>query len=96
MQDDLRVGGRLKDRTVPNQFGLQLARIDEVPVVADGDLPIGTIDQDRLGVVEPAVARGGIADVPDCEPARQPFQRLFREGIGHMAHRLRDPDPFAV
>ena len=50
LDDDLRVGGGLKDGAVALQALLGGAEIDEVAVVRDGDEALGGFDRDGLGV----------------------------------------------
>ena len=79
-----------------NQLVLQLAGIHDVAVVSHGNLPVGAIDQDRLRVVCAAVARRGIADVPDGDMAGQLLERFFGECLVHVAHRFRQANLLAV
>ena len=45
----------------------QLARVDEVAVVADRDLPVRAVDQNRLRVEQLAFARRRVAHMADRE-----------------------------
>ena len=96
MQDHLRVGRRLEDRASLHELVLELAGIDEIAVVPDRDLPVRAIDQNRLRVIDVAVAGRRVAHVTDRDVAGQFFERLFRKRIGHITHRLRDADGAAV
>ena len=53
VQDDLGVAGGLEDGALAHQVVAQLPRVDQVAVVADGDLPVRAVDQDRLRVGQP-------------------------------------------
>jgi hypothetical protein len=44
------VAAGLENRTLADELVLQLAGVDEIAVVADGDLSVRTVDQDRLRV----------------------------------------------
>ena len=87
MQQDLGIAARLEDRAVAHEIVAQLARVDEVAVVGHGDLAVGAIDQERLGVVQPALAGGRIARVADREVTGQRLERGFVERVRHVAHR---------
>ena len=71
VQDDLGVAARLEDRALPHELVAQLARVDEVAVVADRDLAVRAVDQDRLRVEQLALAGRRVADVADRRSARQ-------------------------
>ena len=86
----------LKNRSVADELVAQLERVDEVAVVADGDLTVGAVDEERLGVLELALARGRIARVPDRDVAGERLERLFVERLGDLAHRARDAELLAV
>ena len=64
MQHDLGVAAGLEDGTLPHQIFAQLGRIDEVPVVAEGDLAVRTVDEKRLCIDDLAVARRRVPHVP--------------------------------
>ncbi len=71
VQQHLGVAGRLEDRSLTHQAVAQLLGVDEVAVVADGDLAVRAVDQDRLRVLEAAFAGGRVADVADGAHARR-------------------------
>ena len=96
MQDDFGVAAGLEDRAVADQLVAQLAGVDEVAVVRDGDLAVRAVDQERLRVLELALARGRIARVPDRDVPGQRLQRLLVERFGHVPHRARDAQLLAV
>ena len=67
----------------------QLALVDEVAVVADGDLAVDALDEDRLGVDQAALAGRRVAHVADGRRARQVGQRALVEDVGDVAHSAR-------
>ena len=52
--------------------------VDQVAVVGDGDLAVRAVDQERLRVLQLALARGGVAGVADGKMAGQLLQRASR------------------
>ena len=70
VHDDLGVAAGLEDRALAHERVAQLAGVDQVAVVADGELAVDAVDHDRLRVGELALAGRGIADVPDGETSR--------------------------
>ena len=80
VQDDLGVAVRLEDRSLPHEVVAQLARVDEVAVVAERDLAVRAVDQDRLRVEQLALAGGRVADVADRQigPAASTASRRRR------------------
>ena len=64
--------------------------------MADGDLPVGAVDEERLRVLELALARGRVARVPDRDVPRKRLKRVLVERFGDLAHRPRDPELLAV
>ena len=89
MQHDFRVAARLKDGATPHEVVAQLARVDEIAVVANRDLPVRTIDEDRLGIGKLALARRRVANVADRRRSGQLCECFAVEGIGDIAHRAR-------
>ena len=89
MQHDFRVAARLEDGAPPDEVVAQLARVDEIAVVANRDLPMRTVDEDGLSVRELALAGRRVAHVADCRRSGQLGQRFAVEGIGDVAHRAR-------
>ena len=96
VQDDFGVAAGLKNRSVADELVAQLERVDEVAVVADGDLAVGAVDEERLRVLELALARGRVARVPDRDVPRKRLKRVLVERFGDLAHRPRDPELLAV
>ena len=58
MKDDFRVAARLENRAAADELVAQFSRIDEVAVMANGNLTMGAVNQERLGVLDVALARG--------------------------------------
>jgi hypothetical protein len=58
MQDDFSVAVRLEDRSLSHQFVAQLARVHQISVVADRDLAVRAVDQNRLCVRQFALTGG--------------------------------------
>ena len=79
-----------------DQIVAQFLRVDQVAVVGDGDLAVRAVDQDRLRVLEAALAGGGIPHMADSARAGQPPNRRFVEVVGDVAHRLVHLQPVAV
>ena len=52
----------------------QLAAVNQVAVVAQRELPVHAVDDQRLRIRQPALTGGRVADVPD----------------GHLTRQLRD------
>ena len=89
VQQHLGVAGRLEDRPLlDTERVAQFLRVDEIAVVRDGDLAVGAVDQNRLGVRDAAGARRRVADVPDRAGAGQPSERRLVEPVGDVAHGL--------
>ena len=96
MQDDLGVAARLEDRAVADELVAQLARVDEIAVVRDGDLSVRAVDQERLRVLELALAGRRVARVADGRCGRQRLERRLVERLGDLAHAARTRIRFAV
>ena len=65
LDDDLGVGGGLEVSAIALQARAQVAEVDQVAVVSDGDEALGGVDADGLGVEQGRVAGGGVARVAD-------------------------------
>ena len=78
MQDDFSIAAGLEDRSIADQLVAQLEGVDEVAVVSNGDLAMGAVDEERLRVLELALAGGRIAGVPDCDVAGKRLERSAR------------------
>jgi len=57
-------------RAVQLEFPPQLLRVGEVAVVSEGHITLDVADDEGLEVFGTAAARGGVADVPDCDISR--------------------------
>ena len=88
MKNDLAVDGGFEDGALGLEFVAQQVGIDEVAVVADGDLAAGAVGDDGLGVFEGAGAGGRIADMADGAGAGQFGEFLFVEDLGDKAHAV--------
>ena len=64
MQHHFRVAVRLKNVALPDQIGTQLGRVDQIAVVTQGDLAMNAVNQYRLRVDDPAIARRRVPDSP--------------------------------
>jgi len=64
--------------------------------VADGDLPVRAVDQDRLRVLEAALAGRRVPHVTDRARPGEIADRRFIEIVGDVAHRFVDAQSRAV
>src|SRR5688500_8164286 len=96
MQDDLGVAGRLKNRSRADEIVAKLSGVHEVPVVTDGDLPVSAVDQERLRILERALARRRVPGVANREMAGQALESFLFERVGNLAHAAREPHALAV
>jgi len=64
--------------------------------VAQRDLAVGAVDQNRLRVRQLALPSGRIAHVADRQPSRQLRERRGVECVGDVAHRARNPHAFEI
>ena len=81
---------------LPDERVAQLAGVDQVAVVADRELPVDAVDDDRLGVGQPALARRRVADVTDRQCPGSFASMSLSNASFDIAHRLRDADLRAV
>ena len=65
VEDDLAIDGGLEDGATLLKLLAEEGGVDEVPVMADGELAATALAHERLGVLDVAGAGGGIADVAD-------------------------------
>jgi hypothetical protein len=71
MHDHLAVGRRLEDGTQMLALFSKLARVHQVSIVRDRDLPIAIRGQKRLKIRGEIASRRGVAIVPDGRVARE-------------------------
>jgi hypothetical protein len=64
----------------------QIAEVDQVAVVRDGDEALGGFDADGLGVEQRRVAGGGVAGVADGHVALEARDDFVGENFGDQAH----------
>ena len=88
MQDDLRVGRRGEDGALLLQFVAQVAAVYEVPVVAEGHIPVLGGGQNGTGVAGQRTSRGGIAHVADGAVPGEIREVPPTEDFGDEAHAL--------
>ncbi len=88
LDDDLGVGGGLEVSAVALQAGAQVAQVDQVAIVGDGDEALGGVDADGLGVEQGRVAGGGVAGVADGHGAGELGQHVVGEDFRDQAHAL--------
>ena len=96
VDDDLGIHRRLEDGALGLQLVAQGGGVGEVAVVADGDLALGAIDGQRLGVGQ--VRRPGrrVARVADGRGADQLVEHVAVEDVRHQPHALVDVELLAV
>ena len=87
MKDDFRIAARLKDGTFAHERRAKLTGVDEIPVVADRNLTVSAIDQNRLRIDQLALSCGRIADMADRHGAGQLAELILVERFSHMTHR---------
>ena len=76
----------LKNRAPANQLGAQFRGIDEIAVVAQGNLAVRAFDQERLGIDDPAVAGCRVTDMTDRGPSDQAGQYSFGKDVADVTH----------
>ena len=86
----------LEDRPVADQPIADLVGVDDVAVVADADLAVHAVDDDRLRVGQLALAGGRVARVADGDMAGQRRERLLVEDVVDVAHLADRADAGAV
>ena len=86
VEDDLAIDGGLENGALLLQLVAHGGGVDQVAVVADGDLPARGIGDERLRVGQIAGAGGGVANVADGARAFQPVERVGREDLRDEAH----------
>ncbi len=73
MQDDLAIDRGLEDRALLLEFIPKQGRIDQIPIMPDGQLPPAALAHQRLGILDVARSRGRVSHVPD---GPRPFERF--------------------
>ena len=96
LDDDLGVGGGLEEGALALELGADVAEVDQVAVVRDGDEALGGLDADGLRVEQRGVAGGGVAGVADGEIAGELLQDFVGEDVGDQAHALDVREVMAV
>jgi len=86
--DDLGVGRRLEEAALADQHAAQEGRVGQVAVVAEREAAEVELGEERLDVAQDGLAGGGVAVVPDREPARQRLDHALRaEVVADLAER---------
>ena len=80
----------LKNRAPANQLGAQFRGIDEIAVVAQGNLAVRAFDQERLGIDDPAVAGCRVMDMTNRGPSDQAGQYSFVKDVADVTHGPRE------
>ncbi len=88
LDDDLGVGSGLEVSAVALEAGAQVAEVDQVAVVRDGDEALGGIDANGLRVEQRRVAGGGVARVADGHVAGELGEHIVGEDFRDQAHAL--------
>ena len=96
LDDDFGVGGGLEVSAVAFEAGADVAEVDEVAVVGDGDEALGGVDADGLGVEQGGVAGGGVAGVADGHGAGELGEDVVGEDFRDQAHALDVGEVLAV
>ena len=66
----------------------QVAEVDQVAVVGDGDEALGGVDANRLRIEQGGIAGCGVARVPDGHVALEPRDDVVGEDLRDKAHAL--------
>src|SRR5487761_1295847 len=90
MHDHFRVAGGLEDGAFVFKVTAQIDGVGQIAVVREGELAFVAIGDERLGVHQCGVARGGVARVADRRRARQTRDHIRREQFLHQTHALFD------
>ena len=97
LRDDLRVRRRREPHApLFLQLRAEAKRVDDIPVMAQGEASVGPRHVEWLRVVEVGGAGGGVAGVPDSHVAGQPVEIEFVEGLAYEAHLASAEDGAAV
>ena len=96
LDDDFGVGCGLEVSAVALEPRAQIAEVDQVAVVRDGDEALGGVDADGLGVEQRRVAGGGVAGVADGHVAGKLGEHIVGEDFRDQAHALDVGEMLAV
>ena len=97
LRDNLGVRRRREpDAPLVLQLRAEAQRVDDVPVMAQGDASVGPRHLEWLRVVEVGRAGGGVASVPNGHIAGQPIEVEFVEGLAYEPHLPSAEDGAAV
>ena len=96
LDDDLGVGSGLEVGAVALEPRAQVAEVDQVAVVGDGDEALGGVDADGLRIEQSRVAGGGVARVADGHVAGELGEHVVGEDFGDQAHALDVGEVLAV
>ena len=77
MENDLRVGRRLKDRALADEFAAQRLRIGQIAVVTDREAAGIQFGEQRLDVAQDRLAGRRVTHMADGRRARQALDRAF-------------------
>ncbi len=88
MKNHLTIDGGLENGALGLEFVAKDVRVDQVAIVADGDLPARAIHHDGLRVLERARASGGIAHVADRARAGKFGQLGVVEDLRDQSHAV--------
>ena len=78
------------------EAGADVAEVDEVAVVRDGDEALGGVDADGLGVEQGRVAGGGVARVADGHGAGELGEHVVGKDFRDQAHAFDVGEALAV
>jgi hypothetical protein len=96
LDDDFGIGGGLEVGAIALEAGAEVAEIDEVAVVCDGDESPGGVDADGLSVEQGRVAGSGVAGVADGHGAGELGEHVVGEDLRNQAHAFDVGEVLAV
>ena len=85
VENQLCVGGSLKDRARVEELSAQRLGVGYVAVVNQREAALVALDGDRLGVFDPVAALGRVTDVPDADARRVGLADVAGEDVRHHA-----------
>src|SRR5205807_7870230 len=86
MQNDFRVGRRLKNRAFAFELISQNIGVNQIAIVRDRHLPAHAVDHEWLRILDRARAGCRITGVPDCAAAFQLLQFRLTKNLRDQAH----------